>query len=282
MIWIPLIYVVGIVFLLALVILLWWLTRPKPEPPPLPDGEPNVSNILSLRARYDLATRYLSAWSQQILDEGTQLGYTVTDLFEADATYQKFYDSLVSVNPKFFLGCGHGNETTFTGQNGEEILRACYNDNLMSQRFCYLISCATGSELGPSMVNKTADAYLGFIRDFIFAVEDGYDDNPLEDNYARGFFESAIAPALALLQGKPLTEVYDALISKSNEWLDYWGESSDPNAPTIRTYIIHNRDSFIIATTDGLYRAPVLRLRNTPLFLSGIGILGLIFGKGLK
>lgn len=223
--------------------------------------------MLVFRADYELATTYLSSYMQMVVDRARMLGYNVIDLHGADATQTSFMTALEQNDPLLVIAGGHGNELRFHGQNGEEILSACVNDEVMSRREAIFNSCSVGVELGPSMVDKTALWFAGWRADYIFV----YDETAavLEDRYAQPFMECIIQPALTRLEGGGPSIVYQQTINKFNQWLSEWWNSQDPVAQEIITYLTHDRDNFMVT---GVY-APIVEAVLNPVVLAGSLIL---------
>lgn len=236
---------------------------------------PNPNVITIVHSSYDLATSYLSAYTTLIIEEATKLGYATIDLSDQNATLDNLLNTLTSYDPLLVFINGHGNEELVTGYTGQTLLQACLNDDLMQTRIGSFIACSSGAKLGPSMVDKTASAFLGYHSDFIFIVKPGYESRPLEDPYARSFFEPAITPATSLLNGRTLREAYEDTIARWNQSIREWWSSPDPYASEILTYLFWDRDAFIVITPEGLYaRAPT---QNTlPLLVFPLAFLAFI------
>lgn len=244
---------------------------------------PNLTKILAARANYELATVYLSSWLQPTMDYATKLGYSVTDLYGEDATLANFMNALNVDDPALVLIGGHGAENLVTGQNGEVLLEACVNDGLMQQRTAVLAACATGVKLGPSMINKGANAYVGFQADFIFSVTPGYETRPLHDPRAAPFFTAINTLMYALLDGKTLSEIYEVGVASFNEEISKWWNNPDPEASDIISYLQWDRDNFIVIGNKALYETPTRRAllipkEIPPIIMGGLALL-ILFGR---
>lgn len=223
---------------------------------------PNSSTVLVIRSDYEEATHYLSAYMQKIVDFANQRGFTVIDLLGYDATQTKFMEALETNDPLLVVAAGHGNETLFTAQNGETVLKACENDQVMSGREGFFSSCSVGVQLGPSMLDKTAKLFAGWRADFLFLLEDPPPSNLLDDVYAKPFMECIIQPALTRLQGRNASAIYNDTINLFNYHINDWWESDDPYAQDVISLLIHDRDNFMVSGVTpmlaGLGTAPIL------------------------
>jgi len=167
-------------------------------------------------------------------------GFFVDDLAGDSAVREGVLASLAVNDPVWFFGVGHGNASTFTGQDYDRIFWTC-NCRELNGRVVYLLSCITGAELGPDMVeDKGAWCYIGYREPFSWVQERLQD--PLADTYGRSFFEPVLELIYRLAEGRTTREAFNASIERWNYWIDYWSRSDDPNAPIIVMLLIHNRD----------------------------------------
>ena len=140
----------------------------------------------------------------------------------------------------FFLGCGHGQENVFSGQDHDRIFWTCDNVQLRDG-VVYALSCTTAKILGPDTVNvKGGVCYIGYSDVFVW-VQEAFQD-PLVDKYARGFFEPVLELIYRLADGYTTGEAFRASIDKWNEWIDYWSRSPDPWAGVMVMHLVWDRD----------------------------------------
>jgi intein/homing endonuclease len=140
--------------------------------------------------------------------------------------------------------CWCGNSTTFTGQNYDRIWWSCDCSQLRG-RVVFLLSCLTGQQLGPDMVNnKGAWCYAGYKVEFTWIQEARVD--PLADKYGKAFFEPVLELIYSLADGHTMGEAFRASVDKWNYWIDYWSRSSDPEAAAMVMYLIWDRDGQVL------------------------------------
>jgi len=163
--------------------------------------------------------------------------------------------------------CWSGNSTIFTGQDLEVLLKVGVNDDLMSGKKCALFSCLTGVQLGPSMVEKTCPEYYGFLADFCFIYHPDYETRPLEDPWAKAFFDCVLATGYSILENRTPKEVYENTINRYNYWWDWWIKQNDPVTDDILTWLNWDRSNFIAITPTGIYEK-----EKAALGLSGLAI----------
>ncbi len=216
-----------------------------------------MADVLFFRANFELATEYLYFWFGLGIESAEKLGYRVIDIGGAAATLDNLLDALEKYNfNAIFLG-GHGNETTLTGQNYQQILKACVNDQVMSGNLAYLLSCYTGLELGPSMISKKTQAYVGYNRDFRFMINT--DLSPQEDSMtslAQPFQEIVLEIITRILKGQSMGEVYNGGILKCNEWIEKLFERREYQWGQVIEFLKHNRDALIALGKREVHATP--------------------------
>lgn len=236
---------------------------------------PNEKALLSFTPRFDLPTRYVAAYADLVALEAENSGFTVIRLDDGYAVEEQLLDALTQHDPLFCLFATHGNESELSGFEGQLAMKKCINDDVMKGRIGAFVACATGIELGPSMVSKDCLAYIGFHDDYIFLVESEATP-PLEDEYAKGFMEAAFTPIRVLLAGGTLKQAYDAAIEKYNEWISIWSQSSDPVASEILTYLVHDRNVLVAISGEEYLRLIVPKANLAPLLVPAFGLLYLL------
>ena len=162
-------------------------------------------NMISIRPNYELATRYGSVWITQILNTANSAGLSYVDLHGENATGTNFFSSLETEDPSLVHIFGHGNYNHITGQHGEGYLTGGVNTDALSGMVVYNLSCQSARDLGVAAVNEGAISFLGYVENFNFYITSGNHSDggmlaPLEDETARGFFESHNAALLAVFK----------------------------------------------------------------------------------
>jgi len=186
------------------------------------------------------------------------------DLEAENATPENFYDALENFRPEIVIALGHGNPTTFTGQNRRVVFRACENDDLMMGTQAFFLSCLMGQELAPSMDVKDARAVAAYTAEYVWVIHPEYTDRPLEDPRAYPFMRSIVESCRVLLAGGSWRDFYDAHTRLCNLGISEWFGSDDPMAPQIVASLEHDRDSLTVYGETAI--RPAMRL--PPLYAS--------------
>ncbi|GAG98256.1 unnamed protein product, partial [marine sediment metagenome] len=186
-----------------------------------------------------------------------QMGYRVVELPGDAFTLDNLLDALENYRfSAIFLG-GHGNSSTLTGQDYREILKACINDEIVSGNVAYLCSCFTGIELGPSMISKKTQAYVGYNRDFRFMINT--DLSPTEDSLtslAQPFQEIVLEIIIRILGGQSIPDIYKGGIAKCDDWIAKLYDRPEYQWSQVISFIKHDRAALIALGEREVYVEP--------------------------
>lgn len=163
-------------------------------------------SILITRPEHDPTTKYISCWSQIIIDLASSKGITVFDLKKESANRKELVGRIKKLNPAFVILNGHGNDTSVTGHNNETLIQSDDNEHLLYSRITYALSCNSAAALGVAATQMTATTYIGYNDEFIFSIDRRKLLKPLEDQRAKPFMEASNQVAISLLKGHTATE----------------------------------------------------------------------------
>lgn len=237
---------------------------------------PSMKTATMTRPNFETATYLGYLALQHAVDYLKAKGFTLDDLGGANAVRTKVLDSISRIDPIWFFGVGHGNASTFTGQNLNVIWQTC-DCSQLSGRVVYLLSCITGAGLGPDMVNnkkaKTNISYKDVFGWYQKSIQD-----PLVDEYAKGFYEPVMELIYSLADGRTARESWNANMDRWNYWIDYWRRSTDSNAALILQELLHDRDCQVLFGDDS---ARVVEAEVIPLSWLTLGVLPVILMSGV-
>ena len=168
--------------------------------------------LLVTRPNHDYATRWLSAWAGQLLEQAKKSGIKSIDLSGEKARLKELEGRLGKVKPDLVVLIGHGGSDMVTGQDNEPLISLGKNEGLLANFITYAISCNSASQLGPECVRKGSRAYIGYREEFAFVLDESKTSRPLEDNTARTFLDPAFKVAHSLLKGHSAKESHDGAI----------------------------------------------------------------------
>lgn len=105
------------------------------------------------------------------------------------------------------IGVGHGDEVGFSGQNEVVILEiGKYDPMEVSGKVVKLLSCQTGVALGPDLVRNGAEAFLGYVDDYVWVCDADHASTPWSDKMAASCLMPVVNSLNALLDGKTCRE----------------------------------------------------------------------------
>ena len=164
-----------------------------------------MHSLLITRPRYEKVTYYLYHWSTGLVSEANKK-CKVFDLKKEKAS-KKFLESyLKKQKPEIVILNGHGNENCVTGHDGEVLIAV--GDNTKSLKDCvvYMRACSAGKILGHEIMKHGAKAFIGYKEPFRFYSKTESVQHPLEDEYAKPFFETSNQVGLSLIKGRTAKE----------------------------------------------------------------------------
>jgi hypothetical protein len=160
----------------------------------------------------------------------------------------RFNDATMTTDPCLIVGFGHGSADIWVGQyvpadGAYSTLLTSANVNLMSGRSVYLLSCLTGQQLGPALVNGGAISYAGYNQEFTWV---GSETSPATDVRSASFGKAGTAYPKELIAGKTVAEARDRAIAVFDEEIARWGQSDDIYAREIVKWLLWDRDALTV------------------------------------
>jgi len=205
------------------------------------------------------------------VEEARRRGYSVIDLYGADATKEKIMEIIRSEKPEVLILGGHGNSDTYTAQEMEVVMKACSGDEVMNGTISHFLSCLVGQQLLPSIVKKGGIWCIGYQTDFQFIVDTSY---PVEsDPYALPFRDVTLTVITKMLDGGTLKQVWDAGIAKCNEWIAKLWSKPETQWAAVISSLVHDRDGMIALGDQEKYVLPPKILRINVAQLAGLGLI---------
>ncbi|MBI2644914.1 hypothetical protein HYW94_01915 [Candidatus Uhrbacteria bacterium] len=168
-----------------------------------------MSNILITRPEHDHGTRYLSRWSEYIIQEAEKKGHTVIDLHRDKATRADFEGRVKKTNPALVVLHGHGSERSVTGHDNKALVMLGENETVLYDRITYAISCDSAAVLGREVAEKGNATYIGYTKSFVFNFNPSHINQPTRDSRAAQFLNASNQVSLALLKGYTAKEASD-------------------------------------------------------------------------
>jgi len=174
--------------------------------------------VLGVDSNYEEVTESAEAYrSKYVYPKFKEKGAEVRRLVGSTATRADFVREVYKSGVDYITGVGHGNYTAYTGQYGNTVLQVGqYSPDEVKNKIIHLLSCQTARTLGPNMVNNGAKAFLGYIDDFIFAMD-----------ICDEFFECDSQIDWVMANGGTVSEAHNACIKKFDFFINKYETSGD-------------------------------------------------------
>lgn len=188
-------------------------------------------SFLITRPDYDPVTKYLSYWSESIVEVAKNKGRKTVDLKGQKVTKDELTGRIAKLNPSLVVLNGHGSENSIVGQNDETLIEVGDNEHILHSRVTYAVSCRCGKNLGPKSVEAGNSTFIGYDDDFVFMSDRKYLSRPLKDKMAQPFMEASNRVPISLLKGHKASDASrqsKEMFEKSYKTLS--SSSSDPNS----------------------------------------------------
>ncbi|MFH1413189.1 MAG: hypothetical protein ABIG10_04190 [bacterium] len=157
--------------------------------------------LLITRPDHDKATRYLSAWSDKIIQMAGVKDIPVFDLKRKKANKEDLTSFLKKKDPALVILNGHGNIDEVTGHNNKLLVKAGENEHILKGRIIYALSCSSALILGKKSISAGALSYIGYEKDFMLCNDSHKIARPLQDKVAKLFLEPSNQICKSLLKG---------------------------------------------------------------------------------
>ena len=204
--------------------------------------------VLTLDSPFDLPTTYLALWMSKIAEGARLMGHQVLSLRGGDATESNLIGAIDSFQPQYLYIGGHGGPDIITTTNLQPLIVACQNDQMLSGRQTFFISCLTGRVLVPSVVSKKGVAAAGFTAEYAWVVSPPY--LPDQDIYAKPFERMIVEPALEVLRTGRWGSWYSKLQSVAREEEAAWLQSDDHLASQVVICIRQDKNAATFVSTE--------------------------------
>jgi len=157
--------------------------------------------------------------------------YKVGYCNKENATKECVWNKIKELNPRTFIGFGHGNTDIFTGHNFDIIFQVGkVPKELVEGKIFLMLSCLTAKELGKHFVEDlNAWAYLGWDEEYVFWLSH-------KDEFLGTIRDAWIEFFIGSLY--TLKDVYDYIYRKYTEYYEKYKDT----LPHIAETFLHDRD----------------------------------------
>jgi len=187
----------------------------------------SFTRILGGSGDFDMATyygkHYIENYSIKVAE---RIGLNVERIYGDEFIPETFYSKLEKFNPVFLTVCGHGNATTFTGQNEVEMIKVGDEEKAKawSGRVVNFLSCSVGQELVPWLVEKGLMSAMAYDDVYYFVA----DPTNFPNSYAIWFFDAHFTFDVNLYKGCTVREAHQLTLDKYQENIEKAPEECKP------------------------------------------------------
>ena len=206
------------------------------------------NDALVTRPDYDITTKYLFHWTEQVLKIALQKGFHILDLPSTKAT-RKNYDSYQNKwKPGFIFVNGHGNERLIAGHDNEPLISIEDSDlSKYKGSIIYARSCKSAVALGPKLVDSGLSAYIGYTQNFVFFHSSPYAATPIKDPVSRIFLNPSNLVASSIIKGNTVGSAHARSIKAMKKTLRRMlSSASTPDERDMAPYLWSNINAQVI------------------------------------
>lgn len=196
--------------------------------------------ILGIDSNYESVTEAACRYrNEHVYPHMASKGFEVNLLQGKLARRPFFRKAAIDYGVEYITGVGHGYYDEFTGHWHATILKVDeYHPKEVSGKIIHLLSCRTGGELGPDLINNGAKAYFGYSENFKFTLK-----------YADIFFECDAAIDKGLADGLTAEEVHEKVTALFQERIDDLAEVNGVAAATL----LYNLEMLCTPVIDAMF-----------------------------
>ena len=199
-------------------------------------------SVLITKPRYDDTTAYLSEWSKEVTDDCKSRGIKILEVENENVDKITVENFIKSQNPTFLVFNGHGDPETIYGQHNKPLLSVEDLDkDVVSEKIIHSFSCSSASILGPECINAGCKTFIGYDNEFIFIIDTTRSTQPLKDESAKPFLESANQVVISIIKGNEIGEAFEMSQAKYDKWIEYYNAHYPEEAPHILPWLIWDK-----------------------------------------
>jgi len=163
----------------------------------------NITLIITL-PEHDLITKYITVWSNQILNSAKKVGAKIIELKREKAIKKELLGRIKKLQPELVVLNGHGNEICIAGHNDTPLLRV--GEKVFPIKIIYARACKAAQILGEELVKNGVEAFIGYKEDFVLRIDKYKVQRILDNEVAELYMTPSNQVSMALLKGSTAHE----------------------------------------------------------------------------
>lgn len=194
--------------------------------------------MLVTRPDYEPGVRYLTAWADELIADARRRSIDVVDLKGKKACRTEVEGRLRKIKPALVVLNGHGSDDSVTGQDGEILIQARDNAELLKGKVTYAVSCNSAAVLGEEVAMQKASTYIGYEKQFAILHSKAHMSHPISDPLAAPFRDFSNQIVKGLLKGHGAADcVNKAKASGSQKVNSLLSSVADPDTRAVARYL---------------------------------------------
>jgi hypothetical protein len=172
-----------------------------------------MADVVRIDADDGKITPYATAFRDRLVFDafdGDFPAHRVVGLLGDDAAAGPVAAALAG-GPGYVTGVGHGEYGAFTGTDRLAVWDPGSDLSALGGAIVHLLSCQTGSSLGPRMIKAGARAFWGYSVDFEFFFQRDPPADLADDATAEVYFRMDVIIDRGVLAGRTAQEIYDSV-----------------------------------------------------------------------
>lgn len=199
-----------------------------------------TKTMLITRPDHDVETEYMNAWCLSIIKTADKKEINIIDADNVKASRHFITSVIKKKNPGLIVFNGHGTDDTICGFDNEDLVILGENEKLLESRITYAISCNCASKLGKAFDKAEKTAFIGYLEEFAYIYNVNKSSVPLQDEFAKPFFEASNQVIISLMRGNTVYESCERSKDVLRKWIKYFRKTKDVEAPWVVSTLIDN------------------------------------------
>ena len=111
----------------------------------------------------------------------------------------------------------------------------------VEERVIHSFTCSSAALLGNKCIDLGCKAFIGYDSEFIFIIDTARSTQPLRDEKAKPFLESANQIVISIIKGNSIGEAFEMSQAKYDKWIEYYSAHYPEEAPHILPWLIWDK-----------------------------------------
>lgn len=198
--------------------------------------------MIIIRTNHDPATYYLYCWTESLIQEAINKGFSIVKLEEGKISESSVRSIIRKKRPHFIFFNGHGTSSSLFDNKKNEFI-TLESADIFKNTVAFARACQSLKELGIESVRKGCQAFIGYKKQFWIPRHHKRECQPLKDIIASPIFECSNAIVSSLLKGKTVKQAIEKSHTLAVECIVELIYSKEPLAPATLQALVANDEA---------------------------------------